>query len=106
MQFTTGLTVEGVAASFVVKTSVFAYRSFLVPDLNFFPVKMEDHILKSNWFLIHRRDRYLTKYTICFFEEILRIASFVDQIPIENILSPDTSSHMIGVLRDPSLLIE
>ena len=106
MQFTTGLTVEGVAASFVVKTSVFAYRSLLVPDLNFFPVKMDDRILTSDWYLIHRKDRYLTKFTNCFFEEILRIASFVDQIPIENILSPDTYSHMVGILRDPSLLME
>ena len=106
MQFTTGLAVEGVAASFVVKTSVFAYRSFLVSDMNFFPVKLDGRILSSSWFLIHRKDRYLTKFTSCFFEEIIRIASFVDQIPIENILSPDTYSHMIGVLRDPSLLIE
>ena len=106
MQFTTALTVEGVTASFVVKTSVFAYRSYLVSDLNFFPVKADDRIMVSNWYLIHRKDRYLTKYTSCFFDEILRISSFVDQIPIDNILRPDTYSHMIGVLRDPSLLME
>ena len=106
MQFTTGLAVEGVAASFVMKTSVFAYRSFLAPDLNFFPVLTDDGILTSEWFLVHRKDRYLAKYTSCFFEEIFRIASFVDQIPVENILRPDTYSHMVGVLRDPSLLIE
>ena len=106
LQFTTGLTVEGVAASFVIKTSVFSYRSILVSDMNYFPVIVNGRPLQQEWFLIYRKDRYLTQYTKDFFEEIIRIASYIEQIPIENMLSPDTYTYMLEVLRDPSLLIE
>ena len=106
MQFTTGLTVEGVAASFVIKTSVFSYRSIQVSDLNYFPVIINGRPLQQDWFLIYRKDRYLTQYTKYFFEQIKQIASYIEQIPIENMLSPDTYAYMIEVLRDPSLLME
>lgn len=106
MQFTTALSVEGVAASFVINTSIFSYRSFLVPDLNFFPVVINGEVLQQKWVLIHRKDRYLTQHMKFFFDEILRVASYIDQIPIENILRPDTYAQIIGDLRDPFFLTD
>jgi hypothetical protein len=104
MQFTTALAVEGVAASFVINTSIFSYRSFLVPGLNFFPVLIDGGLMQQEWFLVHRKDRYLTQYIQFFFEEIHRIAAYIDRIPIENILSPDTYAQIVGDLRDPNFL--
>ena len=106
MQFTTTLSVEGVAASFVMNTSVFSYRSFLVPDLNFFPVMTDGKILRQEWFLIHRKDRYLTQHIKYFFDEILRIAAYIDLIPISEILKPETYAQIIKDLRDPYFLQE
>ncbi|MDO5138421.1 MAG: LysR family transcriptional regulator substrate-binding protein [Oscillospiraceae bacterium] len=106
MQFTTALTVEGVAASFVINTSIFSYRSFLVPGLNFFPIVTDGKLLQQKWFLVYRKDRYLTQHIKFFFEEILRIASYIDRIPIENILRPDTCAQIIKDLRDPHFLME
>lgn len=101
MQLTTGLTIEGVAASFVINTSIFSYRSLLVPDLHFFPVKTNGKLLQQEWFLIHRKDRYLTQYTNFFFDQIIVIASYIDRIPIENILRPDTYAQIIDALKTP-----
>ena len=106
VQFTTSLAIEGLAASFVIKTSILSSPSLFSTDLNFFPLTLNGQVLKQNIYLIHRKDRYLNLYLKYFLDLILRFASYLDQIPTEQILHSDTYTELMQHLKQSTIPAE